>query len=114
MEKKQINFDIDNGDVFFSDEIGVMHNPTKFIMDFKSITPRMDVRNKEFQPIVIKHNVIMMDPFTAKSFLEAFKDNLNKYEKKFGKIKMPKEYAKVKKPGKKAKALPKDMPSYFG
>lgn len=111
MEKKQINVDIDNGDVFFSDEIGVMHNPTKFIIDFKSITPRIDVRNKDFQPLVIKHNVIMMDPFTAKNFLEAFKKNFESYEKKFGKIKIPKGYSKVKKSRKKTKI---EVPSYFG
>ncbi|NQV08330.1 DUF3467 domain-containing protein [Candidatus Woesearchaeota archaeon] len=114
MEKKQIKVDIDNGNVFFSDEIGVMHNPTKFILDFKNMTPRVDVRNKEFQPLVIKHNVILMDVFTAKSFLDALQDNIKKYEKTFGKIKTPKAYEKVKKERKSSKKTSKDMPSYFG
>ena len=114
MEKKQAKFDIDNGNVFFSDEIGVMHNPVKFIIDFKNTTPRTDVRNKEFQPAVIKHNVIMMDSFTAKSFLDALKKNIENYEKTFGKITEPKELTKAKKQMRKKTTTKSESPSYFG
>ena len=43
---KEVKVDIDNGDVFFADEVGVMHNPLKMIIDFRSITPRIDVETK--------------------------------------------------------------------
>lgn len=117
MEKK-INVDIDNGTVFFADEVAIIHNPTKFIVDFKSITPRVDLRSKDFQPVVLKHNVVMMDPFTMKSFLEALSNNVQNYEKKFGKITEPKELKKMRslagRGKKKQKADSMDVPSYFG
>ena len=52
--KKQVNFEISNGDSFFADEVTIVHNPTKLIFDFKSVTPRFYVRNNEAQPITIK------------------------------------------------------------
>ena len=88
--QKGVKFDIDNGPVFAADEVGVMHNPLKMIMDFRNVTPRVDIRNRNFQPIAIKHSVITMDPWTAKNLLDILKTNLNNYEKKFGKIKKPK------------------------
>jgi hypothetical protein len=57
-DKKKVKFDIDNGREFFADEVGVIHNPIKIILDFRSITPRIDVRNQDFQPLVLRHNVI--------------------------------------------------------
>ena len=91
MEKddKKVKFDIDNGQVFFADEAGIIHNPLKIMFDFRSITPRVDVRNQDFQPLVLKHNVVMMDPFTAKNFIEAARQNMANYEKQFGKINKP-------------------------
>src|SRR3989344_5960433 len=40
---KKVKFDIDNGQTFFADEAGVIHNPLKVILDFRSITPRIDI-----------------------------------------------------------------------
>jgi len=99
-EQKNVTFDIENGPVFYADEMAVIHNPTKLILDFKSVTPRFDVRNNEFQPIVIKHNVVVMDLHLAKNFLASLKENLANYEKQFGKIEQPKA---LKKAVKKAK-----------
>lgn len=115
MEKHEnkVKFDIDNGNVFFADEIGIIHNPLKIMFDFKSITPRVDIRNQEFQPIVIKHNVIMVDPFIAKNFLELLKKNIANYEKQFGKIKQPEQLKKIK-PKKQKKEEKDNTPAYLG
>jgi len=116
MAEKKVKFDIENGQAFFADEAGVIHNPMRIILDFRSITPRIDVRNQEYQPLVLRHNVVMMDPYTAKSLLEALKKNIQGYENQFGKITKP-EPIKVmeKKKGKKStKATDKKAPNYFG
>ena len=117
-EQKNVKVDIDNGNVFFADEIAVIHNPTKLILDFKSVTPRFDVRNSEFQPIVIKHNVVTMDLFMAKNFLASLKENLTNYEKQFGRIEQPKALKKAEKKAKlaegKTKGKGEAAPSYLG
>ena len=111
---KKVKFDIDNGQAFYADELGVIHNPLRIILDFRSITPRIDVRNQEFQPLVLKHNVVVMDPYTAKTMLDLLKKNIANYEKQFGKITKPDALKKIDKENRKAKNSKKETPSYFG
>ena len=112
---KKVKFEIDNGREFYADEIGVIHNPLKIIFDFRSITPRIDIRNNEFQPLVLRHNVVMMEPYSAKTFLLLLKKNIANYEKQFGKIKKPEQLKAVeKKSKKKNKVNDKKAPTYFG
>lgn len=111
---KKVKFDIDNGQVFFADEVGVIHNPLKIIIDFRSVTPRIDIRNQEYQPLVLRHNVVMMDPYTAKTFLDILTKNLTNYERQFGKITKPKQLIKAEKKSKKKKSSKKETPTYFG
>ena len=111
-KEKKVRFDIDNGETFFADEVGVIHNPMRVIFDFRSITPRVDIRNQDFQPLVLKHNVVMMDPYTAKTFLDIFSQNLANYEKQFGKITKPKALKKMDK--KRSKTKKEEAPTYFG
>lgn len=115
-KEKDLKFDIENGPTFHADEVGVVHNPLKFILDFKNITPRIDIRNKDFQPLVLKHNAIVLDPWTVKSFAEALNENIKNYEAKFGKIKTPKPIEIMNKEAKigTAKGKKEDMPSYLG
>ena len=116
--QKEVKFDIDNGQVFFAEEITVIHNPTKLILDFKNVTPRFDVRNNDFQPISIRHNVIVMDMHVGKSFLASLKENLSRYEKDYGKIEEPKALQKAMRKAdyaaKKEKDSKPDSPSYLG
>ncbi|MBD3204496.1 DUF3467 domain-containing protein [Candidatus Woesearchaeota archaeon] len=115
-KRRDVKFDIDNGAEFFAEEVGIMHNPLKFIFDFRSITPRIDIRNKDYQPLVLKHNIIKMDAYTAKNFLDVLKKNIKNYEKKFGKIKKPEVLEKLEKEKKDSDKSDskKDMPTYFG
>lgn len=116
MEEKQINVSINEGDNMFAHETTVTFNPTQFIFDFKSITPRIDMRNKQGHSIVVKHNVIIMDPFQAKGMIALMKKVLDDYEKKFGKIEKPKAVAKAEKKNKttKKKKTVSSAPSYLG
>jgi len=67
-------------------------------VDFAQITPRFDVIfNQRQQSFTIKHKTIILDPIVAKSFLNALDENIKRYEKRFGKIKLPK-MKKLRKP----------------
>lgn len=112
MKDKKVKFDIENGMSMYADEAGIVFNPLKVTFDFRSITPRVDVRNQEYQTLVLRHNVVIMDPYTAKKFLEILEKNLKNYEKQFGKIEKPKALAKLEKKSKKTSK--KEFPVYFG
>lgn len=116
MAQKNLNFSIDNGDEFFAHETSINFNPNQFILDFKTITPRVDVRDKENAIIVIKHNIVMMDPYHAKKIAELMGGVVAKYEKEFGKIEKSKAMKKMEKKTKTSKktATVKDTPAYFG
>ena len=112
--ERNVKFEIDDGTTFYADEVGIIHNPIKLILDFKNITPRVDVRNNEYQPIVIKHNAVVMDLWTGKVFLEGLRENLENYERKFGKIEAPQAIKKAEEEMRKDSRGKRDMPSYLG
>jgi len=116
MPEGKINFNIDDGDDFFAHEVTINFNPTQFVMDFKSITPRSDPRVQQGPQIRLKHNVVLLDAYHAKKFHELMETVLQRYEKEFGKIDKP---ASIKAAEKKSmsRAKKKDkstVPSYFG
>jgi len=116
MEEKQINISINEGDSMFAHETTVTFNPTQFIFDFKSITPRMDMRSKEGHNLVVKHSVIIMDPYQAKGVVDLMKKVIDDYEKRFGKIEKPKQMQKAEKKNKEdaKKKTVSTAPSYLG
>ena len=116
MTQEQISLNIVDGEPFFAHEVTVNFTPTQLTMDFKCITPRTDPRSKKpsFQ---LKHNVIMLDPWHAKSFLGVLNSVVQKYEQEFGKIQKPKSLIKAEKKQKefmsKAGEAP-EVPTYMG
>ncbi|MBN2458582.1 DUF3467 domain-containing protein [Candidatus Woesearchaeota archaeon] len=116
-ENKRLNLSINDGMDFFAHEVSVNYNPTQFIFDFKSITPRMDPRNQDGATISLKHNVVLIDAYHAKRFHELLGKVLSGYEKELGKIEKPKAISKAEKKrnknpkGKKEKV---SLPSYLG
>jgi CRISPR/Cas system-associated endonuclease Cas3-HD len=116
MEQKNLNVSVNEGDAFFCHELSINYNPLQFVFDFKSITPRIDVRSKQGPVISIKHNVVMLDPYHAKKMLELFAKVVNDYEKDFGKITKPKAIEKMeKKLAEKGEDVAKAIvPTYFG
>ncbi len=113
-QQQEIRVDVVNGEEFLAEEVSVSHSPIRFVIDFKSMTPRMDVSGHPPR-MVIKHNVVIVDPHFAKDLLQVLKDNISKYEKKFGDIKRPEALKRhedeMKKTGKPTKAIKQD---YFG
>jgi hypothetical protein len=92
MEKKKVNMHVDHGGhSFFTDNVTISHGPNKFVMDFSQTTPRFDnVGGGMQRTLFVRHNAIMMDPVMAKIFLQTLQGNVKNYEKKFGKIGLPK------------------------
>ena len=81
-KKKQIKIEIDEsvGQGEYSNFAIVTHSAAEFIMDFVRILPGM-------QKSKVKSRVII-SPIHTKTFLLALQDNIEKYEKKFGEIKV--------------------------
>ncbi|MBW2981821.1 DUF3467 domain-containing protein [Candidatus Woesearchaeota archaeon] len=116
-EGKKINLGINDGQEFFAHEVSLNFNPTQFIFDFKCVTPRVDPRSKDTPYLSIKHNIVMVDAHHAKKIHELLGKVINDYEKKLGKIEMPKALKKAQKDSKKSKddkTTKEAAPNYLG
>ncbi|MBU0627675.1 MAG: DUF3467 domain-containing protein [Nanoarchaeota archaeon] len=103
MVDEKINLSINDGDAFYAHELSINFNPLQFVFDFKSVTPRVDPRSKDRASIVMKHNVVLVDPYHAKRVYGLLGDVIKKYEKEFGKIEKPKVLQILEKKNKKDK-----------
>ena len=103
MAEEKISLSINDGDAFYAHELSINFNPLQFVFDFKSVTPRVDPRSKDRASIVLKHNVVLVDPYHAKKVHGLLGDVLKKYEKEFGKIEKPKVLQILEKKNKKDK-----------
>ena len=114
MKEQQILVNLDK-EHFMSNQQTVAHNPDKFIIDFQSVYPQFNLDNQSI--VVINHKVILLDTYSAKSFLGVLKENIAKYENKFGEIKKPKQVEQAEKEMKdlqKQEATATERPSYMG
>ena|SRR3989338_1731855 len=118
MNQDQVNLNIHEGDPFFAHEVTINFTPTQLTLDFKCITPRSDPRSKKpsFQ---LKHNVVMMDPYHAKTLIGVLSNVVQKYEDEFGKVSKSKAVTKAEKKQKEfaEKAAGKqaeNVPNYMG
>ena len=118
MEGKNINVSINDGDAFFAHEMSVNFNPMQFTLDFRNITPRNDLRNREQPSLLVKHNVVMVDPWHMKLIHDLMGRMLKKYEDEYGRISKPKAIEAFEKKHKTKKEDRKgaktEVPSYFG
>jgi len=117
MAQEQINLNISEGEPFFAHEVTVNFTPTQMTLDFKCITPRTDPRSKK-PSFLLKHNVVMIEPWHAKALLEVLASVVKKYEDEFGKILKPKALLKAEKKQKEVlkelgDKVP-DVPTYMG
>ena len=118
-QEQKINLTISDGEPFFAHEMSVNFNPMQFIMDFRCVTPRNDPRSKSRPSLMMKHNVVMVDPWHMVLIRGLMDRMIKKYEDEFGKIQKPKQIEafekkhkdKVKKGEKETKT---EVPSYFG
>ena len=80
-KKNNINIELDESIAqgLYSNLVIVNHSPTEFVLDFINVmpgAPKAKVRSR-----------IILTPEHTKKFINALGENLNKYEKSFGKIK---------------------------
>jgi hypothetical protein len=92
-KKKGIGVSLDHSEpAFFTDNVTVSHAPNKFVIDFSQTTPRFDsFDDKQQQTFVIKHKTIVIDPQFAKIFSDILQQNVERFEKTYGKIKVQKQ-----------------------
>lgn len=115
-QEKQINLNIIDGEAFFAHEVSMNFTPTQISMDFKCITPRADPRSKG-PTFLLKHNVVMLEPWHAKMLVDVLANTIKRYEEAFGKIKKPGAIEKAEKKQKKAASkidTATETPSYMG
>ena len=93
---EQLPTEVNSGQDFLAEQVSVSHSPVRFVVDFVRNTPRIDVTTQSSK-LLTSHSIIMLDPYLAKEFLSVLSDNMNKYEKKFGKIDKPEALKKFEK-----------------
>jgi hypothetical protein len=98
---QQFGLTLKDSNLFFAEEVFMSSQPGKFFLDFKNVSPRSDLP-KQIRTCV-EHSVVRLDPFLAKNFWEKFGNLLKDYEKKYGKIKRPREFEIAEKQGKKGR-----------
>ena len=83
-KQHQIKIELDDnvGQGEYANFAVVTHSPAEFVMDYIRVLPGM-TKSK------VKARIIMA-PMHAKTLMMALKDNINKYENKFGEIKVTK------------------------
>src|SRR3989339_634307 len=118
-QMNKLNFAINDGDVFFTNEISITFGPAQFAFDFKNISPRVDMRNQDgSKTFVMKHNVILIEPFQIKQFAKVLNDAIARYELEYGNIELPapikKAEQEIQKAANKQDTASHNVPSYFG
>ena len=119
---KKVNFVINDGDSFYANEISITFGPAQFSFDFKNISPRVDMRNQDdSKTFVLKHNVIIIEPFQIKQFAKVLNDAIVRYEIEYGVIEMPpaikkaeSDLKKLQKTNAQNASHSHDVPSYLG
>ncbi|MEM4637463.1 MAG: DUF3467 domain-containing protein [Candidatus Woesearchaeota archaeon] len=115
----KINFMVNDGESFFSNEMSITFGPAQFALDFKNISPRIDMRNQDgSKTFVMKHNVILVEPYQIKQFAKVLNDAISRYEMEYGTIDLPQAIRKaeqeLQKVIQKQETTSHDVPSYFG
>jgi len=100
MAERKYNFGINHGkEAFYANGVSININADKFTLDFRQTTQRMDDFGEKAQTTIFtQHNTLILDPAMTKGLLTILKQGIENYEKKFGKIKLPKQ-TKVKSKG---------------
>ncbi len=93
--KNQKNFRSKMGEAFYSDAVTIVFGKGRFVMDFKKTAPRIDrIGGDQRQSLMTEHNPVILQPQAAKMMMKILENNIEKYEEKFGEIKLPKRKKK--------------------
>lgn len=89
MDKKELNIELppDVAQGLYTNLAIITHSHSEFIMDFVQMMPGVP------KPKVVSR--VVMAPEHAKRFLKALEDNVSRYEKENGEIKLPAQPAPV-------------------
>ncbi len=81
-QQQQINIELGEKEAegIYSNLAIITHSPAEFVIDFTRVLPGV--------PKAKVHARIVMTPQHAKMLLNALHDNIDKFEKKFGEIKL--------------------------
>jgi len=92
MQTQQINIELGEKEAegIYSNLALITHSPAEFVIDFTRMVPGV--------PKARVYARIIMTPQHAKSLLNALKENIGKYEKEFGEIKIVSEPQKSVRP----------------
>src|SRR5574341_2622442 len=87
VQQQQINIELGEKEAegIYSNLAIITHSPAEFVIDFTRVLPGI--------PKAKVLSRIVMTPQHTKMLLNALKDNIDKYEKKFGEIKIAGEVA---------------------
>lgn len=80
IQKINIQLDGEVGEGQYANFVVITHSPAEFVMDFTRLMP--GVRKAKV------HSRIIMAPPHAKAFMQALRDNISRFEKKYGEIKL--------------------------
>jgi hypothetical protein len=88
---QQINVELGEKEAegIYSNLALISHSPAEFVIDFTRMLPGV--------PKTKVYARIIMTPQHAKSFLKALQENVGKYEKQFGEIKIHTDQAQLQK-----------------
>ena len=81
----QLNVRIKDGDQFYSNETSINFNPNEIVLDFKCLTHTHEMG--DHRSLILKHSVVILNPFHAKAFLGTLSNAIKDFEAKFGEIK---------------------------
>lgn len=86
-QPQQINIELGEKEAegIYSNLAIITHSPAEFVIDFTRVLPGL--------PKAKVHARIVMTPQHARMLLAALRDNIDRYEKKFGEIKLVGENA---------------------
>jgi hypothetical protein len=99
-QKKELSVRVKDGEQFYSNETSIHVNPSEIVFDFKCINQVQDISN--LNAVVLKHNLVIMTPQHAKSFVNILSRVIKDYEEKFGLIEKTKYQKKADEIVKKA------------
>jgi hypothetical protein len=82
VQQQQINIELGEKEAegIYSNLAIITHSPAEFVIDFTRVLPGV--------PKAKVHARIVMTPQHAKMLLSALKDNIDKFEKKYGEIRI--------------------------
>lgn len=93
MAEAKYNIGVNHGkEAFYANGVSINVNADKFTIDFRQTTQRLDDLGGKAQTTVFtQHNALLLDPSIAKGLFNILKQGITNYEKKFGKIQLPKQ-----------------------